>query len=516
MATFPTTYPLPRHRLTRLREHPLAPAALAVALSLGALGVLAVVGAIGLLALMIGLAVVLLVLAEPRWGLYLAVLSVPVQQYGSVRGLTFTQAAFLLVLGAWLVGQAVRGADWPMLRDANFWRFALFYGVILASARVAADVRPTLAEGWRWGEALAVYAIARATLRTRRDWGWLVAVCCLAASGEAFIGSVQSKLHLGNVSFAFSADYSRAFGTFGRPNSYAGYLEMIFPLAVAATLWAITLLPGRVRRWRVALGGPLVMERRALGALFVALSAVIALLAAALMLLAGIALSFSRGAWLGVAAGLLTMTFLAGRRPALITLAITLVFALALVVTGGSILPAPIQERVGSVGSSLVLTNYDRVPITDKNFAVKERMAYWFGGLNMIHDYPWTGVGLGNYGAQYDAKYYTSPFMKSQVHAHNYYIHVTAETGIVGLAAYLLLIGGVIATGVSAARRARHDGFARTLAIGGVGVVVAVAAHNFFEDLHVLSLGIQLSATWALLAAIRAAHPPLDTHYSAT
>jgi O-antigen ligase len=132
-------------------------------------------------------------------------------------------------------------------------------------------------------------------------------------------------------------------------------------------------------------------------------------------------------------------------------------------------------------------------------------MAYRIGGLWMIRDHPWQGVGIGNYGPEYDAKYYTSPFMVAQVHAHNYYIHIAAETGVIGLAAYLLLIGGVLTTGISAARRARHDPFARALAIGGVGVVVAVAAHNLFEDLHVLSMDVHLSAIWALLAVINSA-----------
>ncbi|MHB8648050.1 MAG: O-antigen ligase family protein, partial [Thermomicrobiales bacterium] len=226
--------------------------------------------------------------------------------------------------------------------------------------------------------------------------------------------------------------------------------------------------------------------------------------ATALMLAAGITLSFSRGAWLGGAVAILVMMLLAGRRLAITALTATGLLIAVLGLGGAGALPQTIQQRLGSVGSSLILLDYYKVPITPENFAVKERMAYWFGGLHMAEDHPWQGVGLGNYGAQYDAKYFTSPFMKSQVHAHNYYIHITAETGVIGLAAYLLLIGGVFATGVGAVRRTAQDPFARALALGGVGVVVAVAVHNLFEDLHVLSLGVHLSAVWALLASIRA------------
>ena len=501
------TRPQPSQWMDELRGHRYAPSALMLLLTLIALWLLVNVGAIAVVALIIGSAIVLLTLAEPRYGLYLAVLSVPVQQYGSLKGLTATQGAFLLVLGAWAAGKLLRGARWDVLRDTNVWRFALFYIAILASGRVAGDIKATLTEGFHWGEALAIYVIARDTLRTRRDWAGLVACFFVGASGEAFIGTVQSKLGLGNLSF-FVGGIARSFGTFGRPNSYAGYLEMIFPFAVTVSLWALITLPAAIRRWFVVRGGPLVEERRALlpilGLLFVLASAG----ATALMLAAGITLSLSRGAWFGAAAGFLVMMVVAGRRWAVAALIATGLLIATLALGGAGVLPKTIQQRIGSVGSSLILLDYYKVPITDANFAVKERMAYWFGGIRMAEDHPWQGVGLGNYGVQYDTKYFTSPFMKSQVHAHNYYIHITAETGVIGLTAYLLLIGGVLATGVGAVRRTAHDPFARALALGGVGVIVAVAVHNLFEDLHVLSLGVHLSAVWALLASIRASRPP--------
>ncbi len=494
--------------MDELRGHRYAPPALTLLLALIALGLLATVGATAVVALVIGAAIVLLTLAKPRYGLYLAVLSVPVQQYGSLKGLTATQGAFLLVLGAWAAGKLLRGARWDVLRDANLWRFAIFYAAILASGRVAGDIRATLTEGFHWGEALAIYVIARDTLRTRRDWAGLVACFFVGASGEAFIGTVQSKLGLGNLSF-FVGGIARSFGTFGRPNSYAGYLEMILPFAVAVSLWALFALPGAVRRWRatVARDAPLIEERRALLPLLGLLIVLAGAGATALMLAAGITLSLSRGAWFGAAAGFLVMMLLAGRRWAIAALVTGGLLVATLTLGGAGVLPKTIQDRIGSVGSSLILLDYYKVPITPENFAVKERMAYWFGGIHMAEDHPWQGVGLGNYGAQYDATYFTSPFMKSQVHAHNYYIHITAETGVIGLAAYLLLIGGVLATGIGAVRRTSRDPFARALALGGVGVIVAVAVHNLFEDLHVLSLGVHLSAVWALLASIRANAP---------
>ena len=528
MALFPVTRSIPRAAPANgwwARSR--ASTTLAVILSAGVLLVLAFAGPLVLLGALIVGAVVVAVVARPKIGLYLAVLSVPVQDTVKASGLTATQAAFVLLMGAWMVGLLLRGSRWDWLSDANLWRFALFYAVILASARVAGDVRLTLSDAFRWGEALVIFTIARDVLRTRRDWAALLACCCVGAAGEAFIGSVQSKLGLGNASFAVAAGLSRAFGTFGRPNSYAGYLEMTFPLALAGTFWAVPRMAEAFRAWQATMRGPLAAERHAARALWGRILAASGLFTTVAFLLTGIILSFSRGAWLGTVAAVLVMMLLAGRRMARATGVVIVVAVLVLALGGASVLPDVLAKRLTSVTDNLIVTSIDDTPITDDNFAVKERTAYWFGGLQMFRDNPLTGVGLGNYGPNYDARYYSAPFLISQVHAHNYYIHIAAETGVFGLLAYLFLIGGIIRTGVVASR-ACTDNFARAVAIGATGVVVAVAVHNFFEDLHVLSLGVHLGAVWGVLAAIHAryryptartrshAHGqiPLDRHYA--
>ncbi|MCA1723600.1 MAG: hypothetical protein LC748_04975, partial [Thermomicrobia bacterium] len=372
----PMHRPQPSSWIEEVRGHRFASPALIALLTLIALVLLKALGPLAAVALVIGVGVVLLTLAEPRYGLYLAVLSVPVQQYGSLKGLTATQGAFALVIVAWAAGKLLRGAQWDVLRDANLWRFALFYVAILASGRVAGDIKATLVEGFHWGEALAIYVIARDTVRARRHWAGLVACFFIAASGEAFIGTVQSKLGLGNLSF-FVGGIARSFGTFGRPNSYAGYLEMVFPLALTVALWALFALPAAVRRWQAARGRSLIEERRTLLPLLGVLVALAGAGATALMLVAGITLSLSRGAWLGSAVAVLVMMLLAGRRWAIAVLVATGLLLGTLALGGAGVLPKTIQQRIGSVGSSLILLEYYKVPITPENFAVKERMAYW-------------------------------------------------------------------------------------------------------------------------------------------
>jgi putative inorganic carbon (HCO3(-)) transporter len=78
---------------------------------------------------------------------------------------------------------------------------------------------------------------------------------------------------------------------------------------------------------------------------------------------------------------------------------------------------------------------------------------------------------------------------------------MAAEAGMIGLLAYLLLIGVVVQQTVCALRRAT-DPVLRSTAVGGCGIIAAVAGHNLFENLHVLNFGIQLAVMWAIMGAI--------------
>jgi hypothetical protein len=54
--------------------------------------------------------------------------------------------------------------------------------------------------------------------------------------------------------------------------------------------------------------------------------------------------------------------------------------------------------------------------------------------------------------------------------------------------------------GIHALRRVRAvgDGYGQAVSIGVLGILVTFMAHNFFEDLHVLNMGIHWGAALAL------------------
>jgi O-antigen ligase len=218
------------------------------------------------------------------------------------------------------------------------------------------------------------------------------------------------------------------------------------------------------------------------------------------VMLAAIAASFSRGAWLGVATGLLVTTLLYARWVRLV--ALTLLPVLVLVVLGGAarLAPSSIDARLNSIIDEARPFDASSVVITDENFAAVERMAHWQAGWRMFEDHPALGVGVGNFNTRYPDYFVRAEFRVSQGHAHNIYIQMLAETGLAGLTAFLVLTLSFLALALRVVLRA-PGGFARMLALGAAGTLISVDMHNVFEDLQVLNLGVQLAAIWTLTIA---------------
>lgn len=456
----------------------------ATAAALGAVGLIAallialppLIGA----ALVAGLIGATLVIVRPVWGFYLLLLSIPVQDIGSRGEFTLTNALFGLTLLAWLAHRLTVGGK-CLPRSAVGPILAVFVSGLALSLIVARELGPGVAALFQWVKALIVYFLALDILRTRRQIVGALAALLLAGAGEATIGLVQYGTGAGPASFAIGDQFSRAYGTFGRPNSYAGYLEMLLPPAIVLALWL----------WR---------RRPATGPLVYRLGPFAAIGAAGLIGGAILA-SFSRGAWLGTAGAIGVMILLASPRARGIAATVALGGGILGILGAVALFPASVRDRFDSILGNAGSPNVRAAYITAENFAVVERLAHWAAGLNMFRSNVWLGVGLGNFNVRYSEFNVSPTFLISQGHAHNYYIHVAAEAGIVGLGTYLLLLVTIVITGLNALRitsRPGGDPLARALVIACLGTVTAVAIHNVFENLHVLSMGIQLSTIWAL------------------
>lgn len=436
-------------------------------------------------------AVTLAVLIRPWVGLVALAIAIPWASAWplSVGGAALDGADLLLTLtvAAWLAQGAVRHSI-TMPRLPLLIPLLLFAGIQTVALLNAQSYREGLPELLKWIQVLALYVVVVAALPAKRA-GWLVAGLLLAALSQALFGIYQFATQAGPNEFLLLGRFLRAYGTFRQPNPFAGYLGLAAPLAVSLTIWAWTAS-------RAARRGPStlvidVVPRR---------WQQVALPLAAVIICLGVLVSWSRGAWLGLAAALLVV-FLAHARRAAPILILT-VAAGALVVAGfglAELLPPSINARIGDLGSYLGIVDVARTEVTDASFAVVERLAHWQAAINMWTDHPWLGVGPGNYAVAYEA-YRLPRWQDALGHAHNVYLNVAGESGVLGLLSYLVLWFASIWQALRGSASNRR--FAAAVGAGVLGGLVHATVHNVFDNLWVQHIYLVLALMLGLLAVL--------------
>jgi O-antigen ligase len=112
---------------------------------------------------------------------------------------------------------------------------------------------------------------------------------------------------------------------------------------------------------------------------------------------------------------------------------------------------------------------------------------------------PWFGLGIGQYPVRYE-DFYMPGWSDPLGHAHNNYQNVAAETGLLGLASYCLMVLSWFALTFRLVRRARRP-LARAIGLGVLGVVAATATHNLFDNLYVAGMNVHLGLLLGLAAS---------------
>lgn len=478
----------------------------------GALALLLIAATISLVpaptaALLIGGAIVALALVHwPEITVYFLVFAIP---FGSLlpvpiagANVTAADGLLLLALALWLARQITRRRI--LIRPAPLLiPFVVFLFTASLSLTVTLSLQASAKELIKWVEMAAVYWLIVQEFGPVQVWRALAAIF-LAGLAEAVIGFYQSLLGIGPAGFLlFAGTNLRAFGTFEQPNPYAGYLGLIIPLTFGVALGLLGSVIWRGRVDQVAATYP--ESSRALptprGTSGVGSFALLLLAVAAFgAYLMALLFSLSRGAWLGVAVALVVTTVIRSKRAAL--LAVTAAMLLLVVILLGqlSLIPDVVSERFSGVSDYFGFEDVRGVPVNDANFAIIERMAHWQAAWDMFNDHPWLGVGIGNYAAVYPA--YALPHWDDPLgHAHNYYLNVLAESGLVGEAGYLFLWGAIFWMAWRAVRSTH--GLAQGITAGAFGVLVALSVHNLFDNLFVHSMQMQVGMTLGLIETVR-------------
>jgi O-antigen ligase len=462
--------------ISRRREAILIGVAIIAALAIVRLSLIPLVALIG------GTAIVLVTLIEPMAGLALTLVAAPLAAYtnymtGAVlRPLDTGQVMLALTIGSWLLrGLARREINIPFV--PLLWPLTIFVGWATISLLWAPSYEYAVPEVIKWIEIILVMLMV-VDARDRWSASWVIAGVLASGVFQASLGIWQYGLRgIGPETFRISEHLYRAYGTFEQPNPYAGYIGLIWPIAAGLLIGQISNLKSQIR------------------------SATCALLLAicVLLLVAALVFSWSRGAWMGALAAVVVMAAALPRRVWLGVGGVALAIAMLLSANTIGLLPNAIRSRLTDFTQQVQVFDVRGVGINDANYAVLERLAHWQAAGEMIRYHPWTGVGFSNYEPTY-AHYALMNWPISLGHAHNYYLNVTAELGIPGLLAYLLMWGAILWQTVRALRRG--SGWQRGLALGLLGAWTHLSVHHLFDNLYVNNTHLLFGALLGVLTII--------------
>jgi len=365
-----------------------------------------------------------------------------------------TVVALLALALVWLLGMAF---DRTALPRTPFNLAFVLLGVALGvGILVSADPMETLPKATGVVLGLAVWRFVVIAVGRRPHVALAVGLLLLICLGFSVTG-VLSLRELPKIPALTAANPFRNLALPGlaqlstHPNQLAALISFFLPLLVSL---AVGPRPGPSRRlWRVAL-------------------ALVALLVVAILIL-----TQSRGGWIATAAGLFALAALwaavlppsHARRGLRLVVGLAVLAALAVAVWIGPTtlwemwLNPPADTAVGTLRTLGV------------------RRAIWPWGATAVGDFLFTGVGLGAFRQVVFRLYPLLPWPDYDLgHAHNIFLQTALDTGLPGLVAYLAVLFVAAAVGWRVARR--DPGF-RAVSLGLLAGLVALHVFGLADAL---------------------------------
>jgi hypothetical protein len=309
-------------------------------------------------------------------------------------------------LGVLTVVAALRGSS-PVRRTPLDGVLAVFYAVLALST--LASGRPLAAIGWLHSWIVLAYFGVFWWLRDSDAAYRLVRLVVAAGAVSAAYGILQHftgadwyRTLLGRPTYVRPREIGwEGYAVVGFFRNYLTFAHvMIFPFAWAAAM---------------ALAG------RTAG------------MVAAVLIVVAIAFSTARGAWLAVFAVLTGLALIDGRRRVLLMLAgLAAAGGLTLLVTPDLRAEAALMFARGGANTG--------------------RLGIYAANLDIVHDHPVLGLGFGGYERAARPYYAAHPDADRNCHAHNSFLQIAAEAGLMGLAAFALVWATALRKGWAPAR----------------------------------------------------------------
>jgi len=398
-------------------------------------------------------------------------------QIGIIALLLFTPLAFgsvevwarsilelgvFILAGLWLIRYGFAQEAPPKLPGPVRAMLLLYTVWILIQLAVAGSLYPrgTL-DALALGIAYALpFALVVSTVRTEAEIHRLALSLVVIGFGMALFAILQQYTWNGKIYWLRTVTSGgSSTGPFVNRNHYAGYIEMLIPVAMGYTVASFAGVPARgdtawgrfVDRLTSPKGNQLVL-----------------LLFMTLVMSVSLVLTLSRGGIVSFATALILigLVLLFGRTTKRWVLLPGVLAALVLISLAWFGL-GPIIDRVNT------LLHLPEDP------SLRGRIAVWKDATKIMEDYPYMGSGPGTFGAVYPA-YKTVPDPVFYEHAHNDYVQLMAETGIVGFGLSVGMVG-ILFGFVIAGGRARRNPWARGLLLGVVTGLAAILLHGLYD-----------------------------------
>ena len=201
-------------------------------------------------------------------------------------------------------------------------------------------------------------------------------------------------------------------------------------------------------------------------------------------------LTFTRGSYLGMGVSLIFMfllflntrgkDFIKQNKKILIILLVVII-----IITLLFVIPTPLSKS-GTIISKIK----SRISVSQltQSYSIKRRMATWNFTTMMIKDHPLLGSGLGTFkynSLSYQAKFFDQgqnralyPYGYAEK-AHNEYLQLWAELGIIGLVIFIWFIITYFSYGLKLLRKIK-DSYKQGIIIGLMGSITAVLVDALF------------------------------------
>lgn len=333
---------------------------------------------------------------------------------------------------------------------------------------------------------VVVFACTVVLTRTQQQVRWLAGVLVAGGCLQALLGvsMLASGVRVQVLDFVYT--FADVQGTFANRNHMAAYLVMCLAVGVGLMLAGFELGECAGRRcWRA----------RGAAVLRFLLGRGMQLRLLLLVMVVALVLTRSRmgnaSFFVGLlGAGLLGVWLWRQMAPVLLALILSLV-VVDVVLIGSWVGLDRVVERMDETA----LLKADR----RGEETLEERQVASVLGLQSLRDYPWVGSGAGTFESVFP-QYRDGGVVGRYQHAHNDYLEIASDTGVIGLG---LLLGVVVCTAVAALRvlRSRRVPLARGMAFASLMSMTAMAVHagvdfNLQIPALVLSFCVVLALAW--------------------